>query len=226
MNLIEAIQFRRSIRGFKTTPVAKDILSSILDLARLAPSAANCQPWEFIVLAGDSLKRAMQVNLEQAQTNAEILPDFRTLPPNKLPSPYVDRQNDLAKGMFGSLGIERHDSDKRDEWRLKGKRFFDAPAAILVCSDKSILGDEHQIPLIDIGLVTQIIALAALEYDLGTCIQQDTIFYPQALKQELGIPESKQLIVSIAIGYPDWDFPANKFRSEREPLDSMVTWKE
>ncbi len=225
MELIEAIRSRRSIRGFKSTPVSKEILTGILDLARLAPSATNCQPWEFIVLTGISLEKAKQVNVAQAQTGAEIKPDFRTLPPNKLASPYVDRQNALAKGMFNSAGIERGNKEKREEWRQKGKRFFDAPAAILVCANESILNDQHQIPLIDLGLVTQTIALSALEYDLGTCIQQDTIFYPKALKEALEIPLSKKLIVAIAVGYPQWDFPANDFRSERESLDSMVTWK-
>jgi len=226
MDLIEAIKSRRSIRGFKSDPVPKEVLVEILDLARLAPSATNCQPWKFIVLTGDSLKKAKQVNIEQSQAGADIVPDFQTLPPNKLNSPYVDRQNALAKAMFGAVGIERYDRVKRDEWRNKGKRFFDAPAAILVCADEAILNNDHQIPLIDLGLVTQTIALTALGYDLGTCIQQDTIFYPKALKTTLDIPQSCKLIVALAIGYPDWDFAANKFRSERESLDSMLTWKE
>ncbi len=225
MELIEAIRSRQSVRGYKSTSVPKDILTEILNLARLAPSATNCQPWEFILLTGDSLQKAKQVNIEQSQAGAEIKPDFQAIPPNKLASPYVDRQNALAKGMFNSAKIQRIDREKREEWKQKGKRFFDAPAAILICADESILDDHHQIPLIDIGLVTQTITLAALEYNLGTCIQQDTIFYPGALKEALEIPLEKKLIVAIAIGYPDWDFPANDFRSERESLDSLTTWK-
>jgi len=34
----------------------------------------------------------------------------------------------------------------------------------------------------------------------------------------------KDLIISIAIGYPDWDFPANKVYSEREPIENITTW--
>ncbi len=226
MDLIEAIESRRSIRGFMSELVPIESIAEILNLARRAPSATNCQPWEFIVLLGESLEKAKQVNIEQSKAGAEILPDFKTLPPNKLASPYVDRQNALAKGMFEAVGIERSDSEKRDDWRNKGKRFFDAPAAVLVCADEAILDNDHQIPLIDLGLVTQTIALAALGFDLGTCIQQDTIFYPRALKASLDIPQSKKLIVALAIGYPDWEFSANRFRSERETLDSMTTWKE
>ena len=66
MELVDAINTRRSIRGFKTTTVPLDNLKEILNLARMAPSATNCQPWEFIVLTGESLDKAKQVNIEQS----------------------------------------------------------------------------------------------------------------------------------------------------------------
>ncbi|MBM4433479.1 MAG: nitroreductase, partial [Chloroflexi bacterium] len=37
-------------------------------------------------------------------------------------------------------------------------------------------------------------------------------------------PESKRIVIAIAIGYPDWDFPANKVESNREPLQNVTTW--
>jgi hypothetical protein len=45
------------------------------------------------------------------------------------------------------------------------------------------------------------------------------------VRQIAGVPESKKLVIEIAIGYPDWDFPANKLQSTREPLDNIVTWR-
>jgi nitroreductase len=44
------------------------------------------------------------------------------------------------------------------------------------------------------------------------------------LREALAIPESKLIVLGIAIGYPDWDDPANKFRSDRDPLDKVTTW--
>jgi hypothetical protein len=40
----------------------------------------------------------------------------------------------------------------------------------------------------------------------------------------LEIPESKIMLLGIAIGYPDWENPINRFRTEREPLESITTW--
>ncbi|MFO8010082.1 MAG: nitroreductase [Dehalococcoidia bacterium] len=224
MDIKDAIRERRSIRGFKSEPVPEEIIKAVLDLARLAPSATNCQPWKFIVLNGDALARSKRINEQKLNEGAPISPDFKALPPNKLPSPYVDRQNDLARGLFGAMGIERDDRHRRKEWQFRGKRFFDAPAAIIVCVDEGMYNEAHHISLLDIGIITQTIALAALEYGLGTCIQQDTVFYPDELKEALGIPDSKKLIVAVDIGYPDWDFPANSFKSDREPIDSLAEW--
>ncbi len=225
MDLIEAIKQRRSIRAFKATPVPQQAVEEIISLARLSPSATNYQPWEFIVLTGKSLETAKRVNIEQMEAEAPVTPDFKALPPSQLASPYGDRQATLARTLFDTMGIERRDKSARYEWQVKGKRFFDAPAAIWIAADQAIFNEQHQISLVDLGIVTQTIALAALEWDLGTCIQQDTIFYPDALRKALDIPLSKRLIVSIAIGYPDWDAAANQFRSDRESIATLVSWK-
>lgn len=50
MDALEAIRTRRSLRQFKPEPVPKEILEKIVDAGRLAPSAINIQPWEFVVI--------------------------------------------------------------------------------------------------------------------------------------------------------------------------------
>jgi nitroreductase len=56
MDVFEAVQKRRSIRAYESTPVPREKLEKILEAARLAPSASNIQPWHFIVVT-DSEKR-------------------------------------------------------------------------------------------------------------------------------------------------------------------------
>jgi nitroreductase len=50
MELLEAINKRRSIRKFKTDPVEEEKLNLILEAGRQAPSWANTQCWRFIVV--------------------------------------------------------------------------------------------------------------------------------------------------------------------------------
>jgi len=47
---IKILKERRSVRNFEDKPITKEILEQIVDCARLAPSARNIQPWEFIVI--------------------------------------------------------------------------------------------------------------------------------------------------------------------------------
>lgn len=55
MELQEALQKRRSIRKFTDEPVTDDEIRAVLEAARMAPSWANVQPWEFIVLRDRNL---------------------------------------------------------------------------------------------------------------------------------------------------------------------------
>jgi len=219
MELIEAIKSRKSIRGYQPTPVPKEILTEILEVATRAPSSVNSQPWEFTVLGGkvlDDLKQALE---EQFLAGAEIQTDF---PDEPLTGIYKKRQVELAITLYQLMGIAREDKEKRNQWMLKMTRAFDAPNIIIVSMDKEVSGFQA---MFDIGAVTQTIALAAVNYGLGTCIQGALLSYPKVVRQIIGIPESKKLAIAITIGYPDWDSPANKLQTTREPLASIVTWQ-
>ena len=56
MDVYEAIKTRTSDRAFKAKDVAPDMISRLLEAARLAPSASNRQEWRFIVVR-DTEKR-------------------------------------------------------------------------------------------------------------------------------------------------------------------------
>jgi nitroreductase len=98
-------------------------------------------------------------------------------------------------------------------------RFFDAPAAIIVCAD-----DRGSTSIVSIGAVTQTICLAALAYGLGTCIMGIPVLWPEIFREFLDIPQDRAIATSIAIGYPDLKAPINTFPRPREPLDNLVEW--
>lgn len=59
MNLTEAICSRRTIRKFKQTPLTKEQLTSYINAARLAPSAANLQPLRYVAIASREMAEKM-----------------------------------------------------------------------------------------------------------------------------------------------------------------------
>lgn len=50
MNFSELISERYSVRAYQTTPVEEEKLKQVLEAARLAPTAANLQPFQIIVI--------------------------------------------------------------------------------------------------------------------------------------------------------------------------------
>lgn len=50
---------RRSVRAYKADPVADELLQTVLEAGRLAPSACNKQPWRFIVVGSETGRRAL-----------------------------------------------------------------------------------------------------------------------------------------------------------------------
>jgi nitroreductase len=56
MSLYDLIVSRRSIRQFKPEPIPQEILKDVVNAARLAPSAANRQPLEFVVVDEEGKK--------------------------------------------------------------------------------------------------------------------------------------------------------------------------
>ncbi len=222
MELQDAINQRKSIRRYLNKPVPKEILTQILTLAAQAPSAENAQPWEFVVIAGEPLDQLRKANVEKLR-NREVPPQEMahiTMGLDKK-SIYRQRQIDIAKKLFAVMGIAREDKVKRSEWMERGYRYFDAPAAIIIVADKSLPLEGS---FLDVGAVMQNLCLAALDFGLHTCIENQGITYANAVRQIAKIPDNKRLMIAIAIGYPDWDFPANQVKSEREAIENVVTW--
>ncbi|MDH5734325.1 MAG: nitroreductase family protein [Candidatus Bathyarchaeota archaeon] len=59
MSLVDVILGRRSIRRYEPEEIPKDVLDKILEAGRQAPSAANRQPWHFIVLTDHEIKKQL-----------------------------------------------------------------------------------------------------------------------------------------------------------------------
>jgi len=217
MELLEAVRARKSIRAFLPTPIPKDILAQLLEVAVLSPSSLNTQPWEIVVLAGEALEELRRTNVRQLSAGAVPCPD---IPSERPAGVYRERQIALAKELFRLLGIAREDREKRAAWDEKQVRFFDAPAVLVIAVDRSTAPRSF----FDVGMLSQTIALAAQHYGLGTCVQQAGVNYPDLIRRACGLADSRLVVMAIALGYPDWDQPVNTIRTQRE-LEGVITWR-
>ena len=69
MNCLEAIMTRRSIRKFKSDPVKREDIMTILEAGRMAPSAGNLQPCHFVVVQDPAIK----ARLKEAALDQELI---------------------------------------------------------------------------------------------------------------------------------------------------------
>jgi len=55
--VMEAISKRRSVRSWQDKPIEPEKLERVLQAGRLAPSANNRQPWRFVVVTDEALRK-------------------------------------------------------------------------------------------------------------------------------------------------------------------------
>jgi nitroreductase len=60
MDFQELIRVRRSLRGYKPDPIAEDVLYRVLGAGRIAPTAANLQPFHLIVVTDPDMRARMK----------------------------------------------------------------------------------------------------------------------------------------------------------------------
>ncbi|HET6537317.1 MAG TPA: nitroreductase [Sphingopyxis sp.] len=216
----KVVMGRRSIRGFLPKPVPKDEIADILALAMRAPSSLNSQPWNFYVVTGDALNKIRQGNTERNLAGVPSSREFRTQ--DAYVGVHRERQIGVAKQLFAAMDIARDDKPKRTDWVLRGFRQFDAPACIVVTYDRVLLGGD--IAPFDCGAVTNAIVNAAWSKGLGCVINSQGIMQSPVVREHAGVAEDQVIMICIAIGYPDDDFPANAVVSERKSVAEAATF--
>lgn len=218
MDILKGLETRHSNRGFTQTPVSEQTLRTILQAASRSPSYMNTQPWEVAVITGAKRDALSKIVYDLAAAGTPSSADEPA--PESWPQEIALRSKEHGAKRFAALGVGRDDNKKRNEIRLMNFKFFDAPCVMLFFMDKS-LGPWSTM---DMGIFIQSVSLAAQGLGLGTCMQASLANYPEAIREFLGIPDTKKLIVGMSLGYPDPDAPLNAYQSARVEVDSFTKW--
>src|SRR5258708_8195352 len=120
------VQTRKGVRGFKKQPVARSVIEEIIEVAKRAPSSMYTQPWHVHVLTGEPLEQVRRRNMEEMVAGAR--PERDIVSHGEYQGVHRQRQVDIAKKLFGAMGIARDDKPMRQDWGLRGCRYFHAPA--------------------------------------------------------------------------------------------------
>lgn len=215
MDVTEAVNRRKSIRGFTGEPVSDETLKTLLSTASRSPSGGNVQPWRVYVVNGDSMARFREF-IADRQPGA---PAYDIYPPS-LHEPYRSSRYKIGEQMYASIGVGRDDKAGRFAQFAKNLDFFGAPAAFFCFIDRKMGPPQWS----DLGMFLQTFMLLAQEAGLDTCAQEAWAVHEEAVSEFVGAPDELQIFCGMAIGTADTDNPINSVESEREPLDVFATF--
>ncbi len=216
MELISAIRERRSTRAFLARPVERQRLEEIITIAARAPSAINLQPWELTVVSGEEKKRLSRLLVKRMkERNISCGPGAK----NPLQQYFINRQRGLLEVMLPHLPAEKKFQDFINEGSCN---FYGAPTAVIVTIDKVF----SKARLTDLGVFVGYLLLVCHSKGLGTCPIGIITAFDEDIKEELSLPDEKEVVIGIAIGYPDPEGKINMARSERAPIGELVRWRD
>jgi iodotyrosine deiodinase len=196
-SFLELCNRRRTIREFSDRPVSKEILERILKTAGTAPSGANKQPWQFIVVTDPDLKHQIRTAAESEEKQSYE---------KRMPQEWLD---DLA-----SLGTDWH------------KEFLDvAPALIVVFSIPYTKEGErvrkNYYVKESVGIASGFL-LAAI-HNAGLVALTHTPSPMDFLQKILGRPENEKPFLLIPVGYPKEGVLVPDIRRKR--MEDFVVWR-
>ena len=213
----DVVKSRKSIRAYLDKDVDRKIVEDILRLSSRAPSGANIQAWQVIVLHNEALKKLGQKLFDMSVAGIKEECEYQFYP-RSWREPYLARRRKVGWDLYRALGIARSERSKIERQQAKNFMFFGAPVGLIFTMDRDMeLGS-----WLDLGCFIQTIALVARSFGLDSCIQAAFSEYHKTISDELQIPPERQVICGLALGYRDEKAPENNFPTERAPLEDFV----
>ncbi len=205
---------RRSIRSFSDEEVSDSLIEEIIKDASHAPSWQNSQPWHVYVAKDGVLERIKAEYKNAHKNNLPSEPDLTTphrANRSELSLANIDHWGDSVRDAVGSEGTAD------EEFQDARADLYHAPAiAFLTASNKA-----SEFTLFDLGAFGQTLMLSAASWGIGTIPAYSLVTYPDILKKELLIPDNQELVVGIAMGYPD-DSKLNCIKTDRTDVKNIL----
>lgn len=204
MDLYKAIKTRRSVRKFKGEAIPKEKILRILEAANLAPTAANRQPWNFLIVSRSSIDQMYEIMDRSFKERLEEIGKTVMAERIKNLSIPINKSNDKVEGL-------------NEFYRT----FGGAPMAIVVYVDKENDPWQWKNNICDASAAIENLFLAAWSEGIGSCWMTGPLQKKEKeIKAFLRIPEDKEIVGIIPIGIPAYT-PKSP---PKEDIRSKVKW--
>lgn len=196
--VMTAIQERRSIRRYRTDPVARPVIERVLAAACWSPSAHNRQPWRFVVVESAKCKQKLAVSMG-ARLRRDLEADG--VPLAAIEADVARSYNRIAAApALVVLCLTMADMDRYPDERRSHNEYLMAVQSV--------------------AMAGQNLLLAAHAEGLGACWMCAPLFCPDVVVETLALPDDWQPQALITLGYPD------ETRSRtRRPAEELTLWR-
>jgi F420 biosynthesis protein FbiB-like protein len=190
---------RRSIRRYRSEPVAEEIIQQLLAAATFAPSAHNRQPWRLVVMSAPAPKQRLAAAMG-AKLRADLQADG--VSPERIEQDTGRSYQRITNAPILILVcLTMQDMDNYPDLQRQHHEWTMATQSV--------------------AMAGQNLLLAAHAQGLGGCWLCAPLFCPDVVRQALALPTDWQPQGLITLGYP-----AETKVKERAPLESRVLWVE
>ncbi|MBI4332493.1 MAG: nitroreductase family protein [Chloroflexi bacterium] len=200
-DLLELVKKRRSIRRFKPDSLPDELVDKIIEAARWAPSGANSQPWQFVIVRDKETREKIHGFIaEMGELNRKV----ELLRPPEL------RHHGAHAPAGGQPG------------------YMNAPVFIIACGDPRgsmaypmatslTRAREHLISGMANAFLQMHLAVTALGLASQWISATAHVLTQTRIKAMLGIPASLDIYDTMAVGYPAGQ-PRPRLVREREEI--------
>ena len=217
MDVTEALQTRYSVRGYKTDPVPEELIREVFDIARLAASGTNTQPWHVAVVSGDACDR---LRTELCELFDAGVAQKRGFPGDAdMHGVYLDRRRACGFGYYETMGVERKDMEGRMRIARKNFEFFGAPHVAFFSMPRTFAYPQA----VDMGIFLQAVMLVMVEKGLGCIAQGSLAGYPGPVREIAEMPDENEIVFGLSFGYEDPDAHINTVRMTRAPVEDVLS---
>jgi nitroreductase len=206
-HLEELLRKRRSVRRFKPEAPPDELVERVLELAILAPSASNKQPWRFFVVRRREViaEMAAAVRQEVARIAAHVPPESQ--PAFQTYGEYFTR---FEHAPLVIVPIHRGHAVL--------SQLVDA--ALEPAPREAIAAMERDSGLVGTALALMNLLLAAEDAGLGASAMTGPLVAASRLREILRVPASWGIVALVPIGYPDEE----PRPTDRKSLDKVLRW--
>lgn len=216
-----AITSRRSIRAFLPTPVPRETVEHLLDVAARAPSGTNMQPWRAHVLTGATRQRLVDALVAECLAGAPEEAEYSYYPAEFF-EPFLGRRRKVGWDLYSLLGIQRGEAEKMRRQHARNYEFFGAPVGIIFTIHRKLeIGS-----WLDYGMFLQNLMVAARGHGLDTCPQAAFARHHKTIRAVLGLDPSEVVVCGFSLGYADPDAVENTLVTERAPAAEFATFRD